>query len=70
MRTAGHLVLMQAAADARKRKIPNPLPYVTGVALGDYLRHNDYPQPNVKQGPPIVIPGDRPRRQRRGPFAY
>lgn len=46
-------------------KVPNPLPFLTGPKLGAYLRHNDFPQPNTKQGPPIIIPAGKPRKPRK-----
>jgi hypothetical protein len=63
------LIMEIADEMARKRRVPNPLDYVAGGALGRYLRHNDYPQPAPQQGGPIMIP-ERPRRRRRGPLAY
>lgn len=54
---------------AARRKIPNPLDYVDGQALGRHLRHVDWPaQPKTPATPTTVIqptPG-RPARYRKG----
>jgi len=40
-------------------QVPNPLPYMTGQKLGEFLRQNKYAKPNVKNGPPIIISGGK-----------
>ena len=68
-----HVTLLRAAASVKKRH-PTDL-WPGAAALGHVLSSNpgdaNYGK-NVTppDGPPIVIAGERPRRQRRGPLAY
>jgi hypothetical protein len=51
---------------ASKFRIPNPLDYVDGKALGKFLRDNPTPKPKTTTGKPIQLAKKKQKLVRKG----